>query len=233
MMERYRISHKLHVQHPFFEDAPCPLVVEPRPETAVAFRQHRLAWKRHGTNTWALVAPVADPWRSGEVGDLTFDVKPTSDLFYHVTPSSGASLLGSEGASLTPVGKEGVWSLLSFGFHPGNGEEALTLAFDEAARFWEYLVFPGALRDARLLQVREDAGKLTFTREGEVQFGDGRTAVRFVSTTPVPLHHRYTYRIKLWEEEEGAPLLLRHLDSPAADSRSIYGPEMITNYCNC
>ncbi len=231
-MERYRISHKLHVQHPFFEDAPCPLIVEPRPETRQVFRQHRLTWKQQGAKTWALIAPVADPWRSGHVGDLAFDIRPTSDLFYHVT-LAGARLLGSESAALEPVGKEGVWSSVMLRFDPGAGEETLTLAFGTAERFWEYLVFPSTFRDLRSLQVREDAGKLTFSRKGEVRFGDGRTALRFVSTTPVALNHRYTYRVKLWEEEDGAPLLLRHLDSPAPDSRSIYGPETITNYCNC
>lgn len=232
MVERYRISHKLQVQHAFFGEAPCPIAIEPLPETQRAFLKYHLAWKRQGTNAWTLIAPERSPRNADILVDLRFRVKPTSTLFYQVT-SPDAQLEGFDGTSLTPVAKDGIWSLLSFCFQPTDAVQALTLSFASGERHWEYLAFPRDLHDLESLIVTDESGMLAFNREGEVDFADGRTAVRFVSAVSVPLKAYYPYRVRLWKDDEGTPLLVRHLDHPSPTSNSIYHSNTITCYCNC
>lgn len=231
-MVTYQISHKLRIHHPFFNGERCLLAVRPTAETHRLLERHRLAWKQQGPCEWILAAPVGDPRMPGQTLSLKFGLRPLSALFHYVTPP-GATVRGAGMSSLRHVGAAGIWGSWELEFDPESDAQTTEINLQSVERYWEYLVVPATRRDGVPLRIREDTGALEFEQAERVMLDGKQQALRFVSTVPIALQEKYPFRVKLWEGEEGAEQLLRHLESPAAASTSLYKPDTITQYCNC
>lgn len=258
-MGNYRTLYSLTVEHGYFDSGICrALRCRVSPRGADLWKRRGLLFRQDGPNTWSVLfdSDGAGMDTSSDVLVLEMDICDPDFVLYTrwdgFRPSSayGLELPAASGTV------EAVQSIRETATKRGIGEgfctvrirltdgllraardgspENCTLVFHAPERRWEYLLetHPEGMYGTEDLLIEEYGGKLTFPPPEPVT-EYGRRMLRTVSDENVPMHERYTYRLKLTAGGNASRrrVLLRSLPPPRTGAYLDATPGLLRQIC--
>ncbi len=219
----YKAWITIKVSHDYFLNGGNGITILPTRDTHKLLVRAGVIIKQSDSGTWMLLKEKGGSEDMEErltEHPLEFCFMNTDAGFYYYTDNNVAD--GAPVWELKDMGTNGIWKVLVItADKPMLAETVtITIAISSIEKFIEFLVIPkSGIRPELLL--REDNGKLEFSRTEVNLPGEPLPVYRFVTTKPVALREAYNYSIKLWEvKENGESLLSGGLSFPKAASVS-------------
>lgn len=230
--QAYRIWLKLVVLHEYFDSQQCGLDLEPNAETNRMLQKAGILFKQQNSCSWILVAE--DEINLEPDSELCFRLKVKQPDFYYYTDQKTRA---GAGCSLTDYNREGTWKVLHVPVTEqrlsAKEPETIELSLKSKVKHVEFLVFPSGSYTADPLEIREQRGKIAFSKPESVNLpGTEKALYRFVTTKTVPLKQKTDYQFHLWElKKSGENLLSKLPDFPLVAAVSPFSPtDTITSY---
>lgn len=191
MTERFEVLVEWRIRHEYYQEGRCRCVeLVPDGATKVLLRRRDVKWKRLKKDAWGLIGTEKTGW--DEEDEVVLEVKVRDPLWDFYTEGRLPERL--------------VWN-------PGM-KRVIELECRSKRLRWEYVLLMREWREERVLELKEEEGRLAFEKEGTVEM-NGMKGVRLVSAEAVVLRERYGYRLRLSERKElGNKLIAKEVALP-------------------